>query len=664
VLAARGIDLTYTDRVESLNSKTLAAYDGLMAYANISAIAPAQEKNLLDYVAGGKGFIPIHCASYCFLNSPKYVELVGAQFLQHGTGVFRTTVAAADHPLVRGYHGFESWDETYVHTRHREPGRTVLEFRTDGEAREPWTWVRTHGRGRVFYTAWGHDERTWSNPGFHNLIERGIRWAVGGDVRAVPPFSDQPAMIPLRTDVQPLRYVAANVPFYPPSRQWGVVGEALKKMQLPLEPEESMKHMVYPAGFELQLFASEAQLGGKPICMNWDERGRLWVAVTVDYPNNLQPAGKGRDRILICEDIDGDGKADKITVFADKLSIPTSLQFSRSGVVVQQAPATLFLKDTDGDDVADIRQVLFSGWSTSDTHAGPSNLRWGLDNWIWGMVGYAGFDGTVGGERHSFRQGFYRFKPDGSKLEFIRGTNNNSWGVGFSEEGLVFGSTANGCPSVYMPIANRYYEAVRGWSSSVLGNIALDARFRPITDKVRQVDWHGQFTAGAGHALYTARSYPQDYWNRAAFVSDGTGHLTATFLLQRYGADFISRNAWNLLASDDEWTAPVMAEVGPDGQVWIIDWYNFILQHNPTPAGFKTGKGGAYETDLRDKTHGRIYRLVYKGARPSPRVSLQEASADKLLATLKQDNMLWRLHAQRLLVSAASWTCCRGLSTW
>jgi putative heme-binding domain-containing protein len=298
---------------------------------------------------------------------------------------------------------------------------------------------------------------------------------------------------------------------------------------------------------------------------------------------------------------------------------------------------------------------LFTGWSTRDTHAGPSNLQYGLDNWIYGIVGYAGFEGQIGGERRSFRTGFYRLRIDRKeelavRFEFLRNTNNNSWGVGISEEGLVFGSTANGNPSVYLPIPNRYYEAVRGWSSTVLGGIAGNARMEPITDRIRQVDFHGRFTAASGHALYTARTYPKAYWNRAAFVSEPTGHLTATFVLERDGADFRSRNAWNLLAGDDEWVAPIMAEVGPDGHVWIIDWYNYIVQHNPTPVGFRTGKGNAYETELRDKKHGRIYRLVHKQARPAPAPSLQGVSPEKLVATLKHDNMFWRKHAQRLLV--------------
>ena len=651
VLEKRGIELSYTDAVDSLNPKTLARYDGLLIYANTTKITPEQEKALLDFVASGKGFIPLHCASYCFLNSEKYIDLVGAQFKSHGTGTFKTTIAAPDHPIMKGFAGFTSFDETYVHTKHNEKDRTVLEYRVDKKTKEPWTWVRTHGKGRVFYTAWGHDERTWGNAGFQDLVERGIRWAVARSGDRATTFRDRPEMTPLRKDVKPFEYKDAKIPFYAP--KFGVKGGAPNKMQLALEPAESMKHFVHPTDFELKLFVSEPQIK-RPICMNWDERGRLWIAESVDYPNSRQPEGKGNDRIVICEDTDGDGIADKFTVFADKLSIPTSFVFANGGIIVTQAPHTLFLRSTKGDDVADERKILFTGWGAGDTHAGPSNLRYGFDGWIYGIVGYSGFNGTVGGERHKFSQGFFRFKSDGSKLEFLRSTSNNSWGVGFSEEGLLFGSTANGNPSVFMPIPNRYYEKVRGLSASVLPTIATSNKFYPITDKVRQVDFHGGFTAAAGHALYTARTYPKEYWNRTAFVAEPTGHLVATFVLDKKGSTFSSRNSWNLLASDDEWSAPIMAEVGPDGNVWVIDWYNYIVQHNPTPAGFKTGKGNAYDTDLRDKTHGRIYRLVMKGAgEPRPvraRVTPDLSSPEKLVAALKNDNLFWRLHAQRLLI--------------
>jgi uncharacterized protein len=647
VLATRGIDVTYTEAMSDLNPTTLAKYDVLMIYANTERISPEQEKALLDYVENGGGFAPIHCASYCFFrNSPKYIALVGAQFKSHETGEFDVKVVDANHPITKELELFRTWDETYVHHMHNEKDRMVLEVRDEKGRDEPWTWVRTQGKGRIFYTAYGHDQRTWGNPGFHALVERGLRWAANkGDV-----FDSRPKVAaglkPLPTEKAPF-----DIPQYVPGRSWGTMGEGIKTMQLPVSTAESIKHMAVPNGLEPRLFVSEPEIA-KPICLAWDYKGRLWVAETVDYPNNIQRNGNGHDQIKICEDTDGDGKADKFTIFADKLSIPTSMVFANGGLVVHQAPDTLFFKDTDGDDKADVRQVLFTGWSTSDTHAGPSNLRYGLDNWLYGIVGYAGFRGTIGGEQHQFRQGLYRFKPDGSKLEFLRNTNNNSWGVGISEEGLIFGSTANGCPSVYLPIPNRYYEKVKGFNAGgVLQNIADTNRMFPITDKVRQVDYFGGFTAGAGHALYTARAYPKPYWNSTAFVSEPTGHLVATFALEKRGSDFASHNEWNLVASDDEWTSPVSAEVGPDGAVWISDWYNYIVQHNPTPRGFQTGKGAAYETPLRDKTHGRIYRISPVGspAKTTTR-ALDPNDGPGLVAALKDDNMFWRLQAQRLLI--------------
>src|SRR5205085_3945382 len=177
----------------------------------------------LDFVESGKGFIPLHCSSYAFQNSPKYIALVGAQFKSHGTGVFRTTIAEPNHPIMKGFEGFESWDETYVHAKHNEKDRVVLEYREDAKGKEPWTWVRTQGKGRVFYTAWGHDQRTWSNPGFHALVERGIRWAVGKDpVPAKGPMSafDRPFTVPemtsLAKDLKPFEFkdVGDQIPNY------------------------------------------------------------------------------------------------------------------------------------------------------------------------------------------------------------------------------------------------------------------------------------------------------------------------------------------------------------------------------------------------------------------------------------------------------------------
>ncbi|HEV8542352.1 MAG TPA: PVC-type heme-binding CxxCH protein [Verrucomicrobiae bacterium] len=642
-LEKKKIEVTYTESLDDLNPAKLAGFDCLLIYANHTRISPEQEKALLDFVNEGHGFVPIHCASFCFLNSPRYIELVGAQFKSHGTGGFKETIVNPEHEIMKGLAPIESWDESYVHSKHN-PDRVVLAERRDAKGAEPYTWVRAVGKGRVFYTAWGHDQRTWSNNGFQALVARGIRWA----------SANSPDQLKVAGALKPFEYQEAPAPLpnYLPNAKWGTQGEPIRTMQKPLAPEESITHLAVFPGFTKTLVASEPDIF-KPIWMSWDERGRLWIAETIDYPNNMQPPGEGHDQIKICEDTDGDGKADKFTVFVDRLSVPTSFVFANGGIIVVHSGKTEFFKDTDGDGKADERRVLFTGWGTGDTHAGPSNLRYGFDGWIWGTVGYSGFRGTVGGKEVRFGQGIYRFKPDGSSLEFVRSSNNNTWGLGFSEENIAFGSTANGNASMYMPIPNRYYEQVNGWSASRLETIADSQRFFPLTEKVRQVDYHGKYTAGAGSAIYTARSFPEEYWNEVQFVAEPTGHLLGQFYLIPHGSDFVAHNAKSFLASDDEWTAPICAEVGPDGALWVIDWYNYIIQHNPTPQGFKTGKGNAYDTPLRDKAHGRIYRITYKEGHPSKQFDLAKADSDQLIEALQSDNMTWRMAAQRLIVDGA-----------
>ena len=413
VLEKRGVKLQYTDRMEDLNPTTLAKYDGLVLYANIDKIEDDQAKAVLDHVAGGKGFIPLHCATYCWRNNREMVALMGGQFQRHGGRIFTTEVALPEHPIMKGYDSFTSWDETYVHHLHNELNRTVLEYRAEGEqadgnTREPWTWVRTHGKGRVFYTAWGHDARTFTQPGFHNLVERGIRWACGDDPGKAASFSVPgkfmtPKMTALRQDVTPFEFVdvGPKIPNYTPGPKWGEQEAPLNLMQKPLPGDESIKHFVTPIGMSVRPYADESRfrgigdLTGKPIAMNWDERGRLWICETVDYPNEL---GGNRDRIRICEDTDGDHVADKFTVFAEGLSIPTAIVIVRGGAVVQNATETIYLKDIDGDDVSDQKTTLISNWMLGDTHGGVSNFRYGLDNWIWAMQGYNNSTPNVDGK--------------------------------------------------------------------------------------------------------------------------------------------------------------------------------------------------------------------------------------------------------------------------
>ncbi|MGB2760308.1 MAG: PVC-type heme-binding CxxCH protein, partial [Maribacter stanieri] len=507
-LTKDGINITYTEKPSDLNSENLSKYDGLIVYANHEEIGKAEEKALLNFVETGKAFIPIHSASFCFKNSPAYIDLVGAQFMSHETGTFTAEITNKEHPITKNLKPFETWDETYVHDKIADD-ITVLMERVEGDHREPWTWVKQLGEGKVFYTAYGHDERTWENKGFQELVKAGILWAVDDNAKK----NWEAFMVDMPTLAYEER---ANIPNYEQR-------DPAPKYQLPLSPEASKKLIQVPAGFDVELFASEPDIIN-PIAMNWDEKGRLWVIETVDYPNTVRNDNSiGDDKVKILEDTDGDGKADKVTVFADKLNIPTSFAFYDGGIVVSQAPHFIFLKDTDGDDKADVKEVLIDGWGTFDTHAGPSNLQYGIDNNLYGVVGYSGFEGEIFGQGFKFNQNVYRFNPKRKTFEVLTNTSNNTWGLGLTEDNSIFASTANNTHSVFVGIPNATFNHVEGIGKD--GSAKIDGHYymQPITPNVRQVDVFGGFTAAAGHHFYTARAYPSEYWNSIAFVCEPTG---------------------------------------------------------------------------------------------------------------------------------------------
>lgn len=638
-LGPKGINFTYTDKLEDLNPITLSKYDALMIFANWDEITPDAEKALLDYVAMGKGLLPIHCASYCFRNSNEYVKMVGGQFWRHTMDSVRTTTVMPNHEIMQNLLPFTAYDETYLHTN-LQPDNIILaereikaDQRTDkpNQATEPYTWVRNYGKGKIFYTAYGHDDRTWSKQGFHDLIYNAIIWSVNKEAKTA--FAAH--------NPKPFEYRAANLPNY--EQRPGV-----QYQQLPLTPEESMKHIQVPVDFKLELFAAEPNVM-HPIALSWDEQGRLYALITKDYPNERKSEG-GSDYILRCEDTDADGKADKFTRFAEGLSIPTGMVFANGGLIVTQAPDILFLQDADGDGKAEVRKKLITGFGTFDTHAGPSNLHYGFDNWIWGSVGYSGFNGkTLESDSLKFGQAFFRFRPDGSKLEWMTTTSNNTWGMAFNETNDVFGSTANNSHGWYMAIPHAFFNSKNGVDNGSRGT-DTHRDMKPITPKVRQVDAFGGFTAAAGHNFYTARAFPKKYWNSVAFVAEPTGHILHQNKMVKNGTDYSDKESFNLMAGSDEWFSPVFAQTGPDGAVWVADWYSYIIQHNPTPKGFDNGSGNAYDTDLRDFTHGRIYRVSYNEAPAYSPLKLDKNKPKTLLAALKNDNLFWRMNGQRLLI--------------
>ncbi|MST00861.1 MAG: c-type cytochrome [Pedosphaera sp.] len=493
---------------------------------------------------------------------------------------------------------------------------------------------------------------------------------------AATPKGTHALLLPLQDDVNPAKFKADLLAALAPERRKSyeafiaqrepekreaspTVANYEKRPQAvtfqhPFSVKGSIERTQVGSDLRLELFASEPQIG-KPIAFAWDERGRCWVAETRDYPHDVKPDGLGNDRITICEDTDGDGRADKFTVFADKLNIPTGLVFANGGVIVSQPPRFLFLADTDGDDKADVRREILTGWGIGDTHAQANSLHYGHDNWLYGCVGYSGFNGEVGGVKKQFAMGTYRFKADGSALEFLHQFSNNAWGHGANEFGDQFGGTANNAPIFFGGIPATVVP--KGLRAMTAKRINIENKCHTITPNFRQVDVFGGYTAAAGSAFIYSGNLPARLQGKA-MICEPTMKNIAIMDIQHSGAGYVARDGFNLVASSDEWMSPVFAEVGPDGAVWFADFQNYIIQHNPTPSvergGFaaKTGVGGAHLNPLRDRERGRIYRVVWNEAKKPAITSLKGASTAQLVAALANDNLFWRLTAQRLLVES------------
>jgi len=643
-----GVNLTYTKDLKDMNSEYLKKYDGVILLVNDQDLDSEQSSALEDYLEDGHGLVSLNSSANSFLEVDWYKNLVKGGYESKGEGSAKITFADSSSVLKNKYQDISVVDELYQF-KDDKVSKYELATANFSNGTSPYVWAEEVGDGRFFYSALGGKEATWKSSTFLRMLSEGIWWSLGSKVKGL---------------VDELKI--PNVSIYSDTISDFTARYDVPKMQDPLAASESMKLIQNPVDFELKLFASEPDIIN-PIAMSWDHRGRLWVIESVDYPNSFADGGKGNDKIKICEDTDGDGVADKFTVFADSLNIGTSLTFINDGVLVAMAPDFLFLKDSDGDDRADVREVFMTGWSKHDTHAGPSNLQYGFDNKIWGVTGYAGFNGEIKGVPYKFNQGVYRFNPDGSGFEYLATTSNNTWGLGISEDNNVFISTANNTHSAFYSVPERFlqrrvFESKPGTLINAVQKIDGHYDVHALTPNLRQVDVVGGFTSAAGHQMYTAREFPKSYWNRVAFVTEPTVRLVHNAIIDSDGAGFKESDGWNLLASSDEWFGPLAAEVGPDGAVWVLDWYNFIIQHNvfvPAQAPSEKvlpfieqphGPGNAFESDLRDKKFGRVYRVVYKDAKHNETYKLSKEDPKELIRALKSSNKFWRMHAQRLLV--------------
>jgi putative heme-binding domain-containing protein len=391
----------------------------------------------------------------------------------------------------------------------------------------------------------------------------------------------------------------------------------------PLTAAEALAQITVPEGFTVELIAAEPDLVN-PVALAFDNRGRAWISESIEYPR-LAP-GPGKDCIKILEDTNGDGKADKIKVFADDLNMPTGLAIGYGGVWVANAPDLLFLQDTDGDDKADKREVVLTGFGRNDPHELPSSLTWGPDGWLYGLNGISNPSVIQHqGQTYSFSCAMFRLHPVTRKFEvFCEGTSN-PWGLAWDVEGNAFVSACvidhlwNFAEGVYYRNQSGHYPP-NCWPAPSI------------------VKHQHQSAAYAGLEYYDSDAYPPNYRHRL-YMGNLHGGCVNVDRLWRAGATYFAEPEPDLLTAHDGWFMPIAIETGPDGCLHILDWYDRYHCHQDAerdPAGI-------------DRLRGRLYRVRYATTpRTLPR-NLARDSDTQLIERLKSGNAYLRRTALRLL---------------
>jgi putative heme-binding domain-containing protein len=401
----------------------------------------------------------------------------------------------------------------------------------------------------------------------------------------------------------------------------------------PLSPADQLKATSLPPGFEMQLVASEPDIK-KPINIAFDAKGRLWVTTSPEYP--FPPKGeKTADAVKILEDFGPDGKARKITTFAENLSIPIGVLPLGAGnkAIIFSIPNVWLMEDTDGDGKADKKTILLKEYGYQDTHGLTGEFMQGFDGWIYACHGFANnstVTGTDGSTIQMHSGNVYRFKPDGSKLEFFTHGQVNPFGLAFDSLGNLYSTDCHSQP---------IYQLLRGawYPSFAKPHDGLGFGPPMMTHN------HGS-TALCGIANYQADHFPKEFHNNI-FIGNVTSNVINRDSLKAFGSTLQALAEPNLVTSKDPWFRPVDIKLGPDGALYVADFYTRIIGHYEVPL---THPG-------RDNKHGRIWRIVYKGkdGTGQPKVyhgDLTKATSLVLVDGLAHRNLTVRLMCTHQLV--------------
>jgi putative membrane-bound dehydrogenase-like protein len=479
---------------------------------------------------------------------------------------------------------------------------------------QPQVWTYEKENYRAFVSIPGHEYENFSRPNFRALLLRGIAWA--GKRANTDEFCKPDEL------GDNLRYVEGG----------------------PTRPEKAAEKLEVHPDFNISLVASEP-LVNKVMNVDWDEKGRMWVCETPEYPNGRRlpktdawkESGsvikeniadrEPSDRISWLEDTNGDGVMDKKHVFADKLELVTSFVFYKNGVIATSAPDIWFLEDTTGKGVCDKRTKLYTGLGDRDTHAVMNNARWGLDGWIYATNGYSTSGKVTNGDGSKdfggYTAGVVRFKPDGSAFEQYSSKNSNTWGLTMTWDGQCF-FTQPTCGDVLMhvvlpesvlakgklPGTNSFNVLMKGESTFPLMKWEQQAYV--------QIDQVGKFTAAAGCAIYEGGAWPAK-WNYSYFTTEPTINIVSHRFVTPDGVTYKSekekgREETEFIRSKDLWFRPIENRVGPDGALYIVDFYNQAVIHNDT-RGPQHGPANAAVRPDRDHYFSRIWRVQHKEAK-------------------------------------------------